>query len=371
MSELKTNKISTNDQNNVAIDNALGLKSYTTTQRNALTSVAGDTIYNTTTGKVEYYNGSAWQQTGADTFNIEYVVVAGGGGANAGYAQSNGGGGGGAGGYLSNVPGENSGGGFSASNRTMSIPKSTAFNVSIGGGGAGDGAGSVAGNASYFSNIVAVGGGGACGDGNASKMGRRDGGSGGGGLYGNPTGVYETRDPGNGVTGQGYNGGYGGLSDNVNRGPGGGGGGAGAVGGNGQNNSSSTCNAGDGGAGVTSSITGSAITRAGGGGGGIRSDIGSSVPGTGGTGGGGNGGSANSNGNNGTVNTGGGGGGGSGDDATYIGGSGGSGVVILRWATADATIGGTRTGLTDGGVQTDGTDSYIVFTAGTGTITFS
>jgi len=28
MSELKTNKISTNDQNNVAIDNALGLKSY-------------------------------------------------------------------------------------------------------------------------------------------------------------------------------------------------------------------------------------------------------------------------------------------------------------------------------------------------------
>ena len=37
MSELKTNKISTNDQNNVAIDNALGLKSYTTTQRDALT----------------------------------------------------------------------------------------------------------------------------------------------------------------------------------------------------------------------------------------------------------------------------------------------------------------------------------------------
>ena len=37
MSELKTNKISTNDQNNVAIDNALGLKSYTTAQMNALT----------------------------------------------------------------------------------------------------------------------------------------------------------------------------------------------------------------------------------------------------------------------------------------------------------------------------------------------
>ena len=32
---------------------------------------------------------------------------------------------------------------------------------------------------------------------------------------------------------------------------------------------------------------------------------------------------------------------------------------------------GTRTGLTDGGVQTDGSDSYIIFTAGTGTISFS
>ena len=53
------------------------------------------------------------------------------------------------------------------------------------------------------------------------------------------------------------------------------------------------------------------------------------------------------------------------------GGGGGSGVVILRWATASATIGGTRTGLTDGGVQTDGSDSYIIFTAGTGVITFS
>ena len=45
MSELKSNKIATNDANNVAIDNALKLKSYTTTQRNALTSVAGDVIY--------------------------------------------------------------------------------------------------------------------------------------------------------------------------------------------------------------------------------------------------------------------------------------------------------------------------------------
>ena len=33
MSELKTNKIATNDANNVAIDNSLKLKNVTTTQR--------------------------------------------------------------------------------------------------------------------------------------------------------------------------------------------------------------------------------------------------------------------------------------------------------------------------------------------------
>ena len=89
------------------------------------------------------------------------------------------------------------------------------------------------------------------------------------------------------------------------------------------------------------------------------------------SGGGGTGGSGiNTSGTSGTANTGGGGGGsGSGTGGTP--GSGGSGTVILRWATADATIGATRTGLTDGDVQTDGSDSYIVFTAGAGTVSFS
>ena len=40
MSELKTNKIQTNDTNNVALDNALKLKHYTTSQRDALTSTS-------------------------------------------------------------------------------------------------------------------------------------------------------------------------------------------------------------------------------------------------------------------------------------------------------------------------------------------
>ena len=51
--------------------------------------------------------------------------------------------------------------------------------------------------------------------------------------------------------------------------------------------------------------------------------------------------------------------------------AGGSGVIILRWTTADATIGATRTGLVDGGVQQAGSDSYIIFTGGSGNITFS
>ena len=42
------------------MQDSLNLKSYTTTQRNALTSAAGDMIYNTTDSKVQFYNGSAW-----------------------------------------------------------------------------------------------------------------------------------------------------------------------------------------------------------------------------------------------------------------------------------------------------------------------
>ena len=43
------------------MNNAINLKSYTTTERNSLTSAAGDIIYNTTTSKAQFYNGSAWK----------------------------------------------------------------------------------------------------------------------------------------------------------------------------------------------------------------------------------------------------------------------------------------------------------------------
>ena len=60
MGQLKVNTIAKSSWNNIAMQDALNLKSYTTTQRNALTSAAGDLIYNTTDSKVQFYNGSAW-----------------------------------------------------------------------------------------------------------------------------------------------------------------------------------------------------------------------------------------------------------------------------------------------------------------------
>jgi len=97
-----------------------------------------------------------------------------------------------------------------------------------------------------------------------------------------------------------------------------GGGGAGAAGGN------------NGGSGLTSSITGTAVTRAGGGGKGC--DVNGGGVSGGGSGGGGRGAESNGNGTNGAANTGSGGGGGRdyifGQGAV---GSGGSGIVILKY----------------------------------------
>ena len=312
MSELKTNKISTNDQNNVAIDNALGLKSYTTTQRDALTSVPGDTIYNSTTGTIDYYNGSAWFSSSSNTFSvtIQSLVIAGGGG-----AGGDAGGGGGAGGYRNSYASETSGRN-SSTETPLLISKGTNATVTVGAGGPVTGTFTPAnGNNSIFSTITSIGGGHGGGGGTNSSAGD-NGGSGGGGYE------YNDASGGTGTAGQGFDADRG-------RDEGGGGGGAGEAGGTDAN--------GAGGDGLASSITGSSVTRAGGGGGG-KSVSRAGNEGVGGAGGGGNG---------------------------------GSGVVILRWLTTSATIGATRTGLTDGGVQTSGSDSYIVFTAGTGTIIFS
>ena len=62
MANVKVNTISKVSGNNVAMQVPLNLKSYTTTERNALTSSAGDVIYNTTDSKVQFYNGSSWNE---------------------------------------------------------------------------------------------------------------------------------------------------------------------------------------------------------------------------------------------------------------------------------------------------------------------
>ena len=77
MSQVKTNLISTNNTNNVAVDNSLKLKNYTTTQRDALTSVAGDCIYNSTEAKMQYYTGTEWINTGSTDLvgDLEFIGV--------------------------------------------------------------------------------------------------------------------------------------------------------------------------------------------------------------------------------------------------------------------------------------------------------
>ena len=109
MSTLETNNISKYNGNNVSMGDALRLKSYTTTQRDALTSVTADVIYNSSTNKVQVYTGSAWENLGATTFTMDYLVIGAGGGGGSNY-----GGGGGAGGYRASYNSEASGGGGSS-----------------------------------------------------------------------------------------------------------------------------------------------------------------------------------------------------------------------------------------------------------------
>jgi hypothetical protein len=255
--------------------------------------------------------------------DVEYLVVAGGGGGGR-Y-----GGGGGAGGYRSSVPGELSGGN-SASESKITLLGSTSYPVVIGAGGSGhlgdaqSGGTGIEGTSSSFSTITSVGGGGGGNYGNNSYgVGSLGGSSGGGGCTNNVTNPIASQSP---VAGQGFTGGTGGYTQGVN--PGAGGGGAGQAGAAGNST-------GKGGAGISSSISGSSIARAGGGSG---SQPSSNL--SGGTGGGGtgvpNGPTVAASLIDGQANTGGGGGGTRDNPVTGLrqrAGSGGSGVVIIRYLT--------------------------------------
>lgn len=133
-------------------------------------------------------------------------------------------------------------------------------------------------------------------------------------------------------TGQGSDGGDGYRGNTGSDYQGGGGGGSSAPGQDGSAAASAT--GGFGGAGSSVSITGTALSYAGGGGG-----SGSTTGGAGGAGGGGTGSGNSYNGAtiNGTINTGGGGGGMLPYASGSLSGSGGSGIVILRYPTADVS----------------------------------
>lgn len=259
---------------------------------------------------------------GGFPFNVEYLVIAGGG---AGGLQA--GGGAGAGGYRLNT-GETSGGG-SPSEAALEVVTGDEYSITIGAGGVSYGPAPTypitvpptPGTASVFASVTSLPGGHGGGydapivnagnaPGTVGSSAGRDGDS----LY------YEV--PGT----QGYRGGNHGSHSGPAFG-GGGGGGAGSVGTQG----GSAC--GVGGNGLASSITGSPVTRGGGGGGGGRV----AAPGGAGGPGGGGAGSAGSptNASPGQTNTGGGGGAEGYQNASHgQGGSGGSGFIALKVPTA-------------------------------------
>ena len=294
--------------------------------------------------------------------SVQYLVIGGGGGGGGGRAA-----GGGAGGYRTNRPGDTSGGN-SAAEAALLLNRSVAYTVTVGAGGAGGAAGArgASGSQSVFATITAAGGGG--GGGNPSNTTGLAGGSGGGGggVWNNNASPATSFGGvgGLGTSGQGFAGGNGAGAAGATWGSaGGGGGGAGSVGGA----ATGSKNAGNGGAGLASTITGTSISRGGGGGGGAE---GTGSPATGGTASAGGGqGSSGASGQlaaAGAANTGGGGGGGGGAVDTS-GQAGGSGVVILRFASTISAVpsaGLTFTNTTVGG------DTVLVFTAGTGTVTF-
>lgn len=242
----------------------------------------------------------------AGVTSVDYLVVAGGGGGGAWY-----GGGGGAGGMRTG---------------TMAVTPGVPVALTVGDGGAGAPAGTnnspgSNGQNSSFGAIVSTGGGGGGTGANGDNAGQNggSGGGAGGGSTANPQGPGGT-----GIAGQGSNGSTGRYNNTAGNRAGGGGGGAGAVGGASPNNG----RGGAGGAGLQSNITGINLYYAGGGGG-----AGNTSGGAGGNGGG-SAGSNTGNGGNGAANTGGGGGGAAGGvNSARIGGNGGSGVVIVRYAT--------------------------------------
>ena len=310
---------------------------------------SGITASGGTTSTFTEPDGVSWKChvfTGSGTFSVsgvsgtgkvEYVVIAGGGSGPNG--NGGGAGGGGAGGYRASVGSvsplvEMSGGGESAEPAMTVSTSPGSYTVTVGGGAAASSSPIASeGSASQFGPISCTGGGaGNCSHPNPNAAGGAGGSGGGGGEFDGPQ-----EEGGNGAAGQGYPGGEGCGPSPSNCGAGGGG--AGGQGGQGSPESSVPAPLGgagarEGGQGIQSRITGTAIWRGGGGGAsGNGLAGGNGGNGGGGNGGGGSGGPGDSPGglSSGTSNTGGGGG------ARYstpgASTTGGSGIVIVRYVT--------------------------------------
>ena len=316
----------------VYIDSTVGWRSvqdnlYKTTG-NDFIQATGGTITNTPTCRIHTFTGpgtfcvSGIAVCSANNI-VSYVVVAGGGG-----GGTNKGSGGGAGGFRElkspSTPYTASPlDGYPTSGNRVTVT-ATAFPITIGAGGAGttpstsQGSNACNGSSSTFSTITAAGGGGGnkspgAGHGSSANAGGSGAGQSGGNSASGAAGNTPPATPPQGNPG--------GAGRNPATAAGGGGGAACAGSG-----SPGTNVGGAGGAGATSCITASPVQRAGGGGG-----AGHTTHGAAGAGGGGSGCNVFSPGRNGTANTGGGGGG---VNQDTCGGTGGSGIVIIRYKIA-------------------------------------
>ena len=331
-------------------------------------------VYTDETGTAEWRNFKETAIT-LPTFNVHFLVIAGGASGGAWH-----GGGGGAGGYRTSygtVSPITLNGGTMENVLALSLSTNYTITVGLGGGGVGTGGTGAnlqgnAGSNSVFSgsditDVTSTGGGFGTSIISPTPVAPGSGGSGGGGN--NTAGGAAVTTP----VIQGHAGGTGSGSAG-NSYSSGGGGGAKLVGGN-----FFTTTSGSGGDGLENQITGATgIFYAGGGGGGVY--IGG-TPGTGGSSVGGNGGpaSAPASGFPGAINTGSGGGGANSElSASTTTGSGGSGIVILRCTKATATLGSGITvnstagpGSVNGVLITGTSDYYYSATLGSGTITFS
>ena len=315
-----------------------------------------------------------WRPIDEDAVTVPTIhfLVIGGGGAGGGEGQA---GGGGAGGYRTSWGTGNVSGGLSAVETAVTVTLNTAYPITVGEGGTGV-AGTVGnkGGDSTFATITSEGGGPGSDD-NKSGV-NHNGGSGGG------TGTRATSFTVAGTANQGFDGGIGlgatGGGTYTNYYTAGGGGGAGGAGGTAQ---VSVSDSGFGGPGLSSDITGTPTYRAGGGGGGhgYNTSHGYAYP-VGGIGGGGN--AQHGTGNPGVDNTGSGGAGAGSYNASYAGGDGGDGVIILRGIdglvarfSSGVTVNGTTTTQANQlvtGTSVGSTDRYWEITAANGgTVTFS